>query len=174
MPSSTSRLITNFVGWLMLAGPAYADTFTSKEWGFSATFPGPANQTAQPVKTAVGDVTMVTVYYVNEGDGVSYGVITSDYPKGTITRQPLEQVYKKNAVSAAESVKGTVRSITNFTVDGVVGRDVLIDSAPNGKAAHNRYFTVGDRLFQVIFIGPPGNENAKATLDFLNSFHLLP
>jgi len=35
-------------------------------------------------------------------------------------------------------------------------------------------FLVGNRLFQVVYGGPPGSENTKGALDFLNSFKLLP
>lgn len=154
----------------MLVGPAYADTFTSKEWGFSATFPGSANQTAEPVKTAVGNVTMVSVYYVS--DNTYYGVLFADFPKGAITSRPLAQVYKNTAIGEAKNPKGTIRKITDFTVDGVVGRDVLIDHESNSRA-HTRIFIISDRQFQVIFVGPSGSENGKAALDFLNSFHLL-
>ena len=171
MPSPTSQLIAIVLGWLMLAGPAYADAYTSKEWGFSATFPGPAKQTAQPVTTAVGNVTMVSVSY--RSDNTGYMISIGDFPKGTVTSRPLAQVYENTANGEAKSVKGTIRKKANFTVDGVVGRDVLIDFASNSKAAHTRIFIVGDRQFQVMFIGPSGSENGKIALDFLNSFHLV-
>jgi len=169
----TARLtaVAAFVVALCTVG-VRAETLNSTQWGFSIAFPCQTELGSQPVPTKVGKITMIS-YSCAVGQ-TGYFVAIADFPAGSITQQNPDAVYNGTMQGAASNAKGTVRSAVPYTLGNVTGRDVLIDVPSDNMAIHARYFLVGDRQFQVMYLGATGDENSKDALDFLNSFTLQP
>ena len=152
-------------------GAARAEQLDAGQWKFSATFGCQSALSGQTVKTAAGDVVMTT--YSCGSDTIYEAVIVADYPAGTITPDAIDGHYAGAVDGAATSAKGTIRSVAPYTLGNYTGRDVVIDVPDGALAIHARMFLVSDRLYQVLFGGPNGQESSKDCLDFLNSFTLI-
>lgn len=154
----------------LVAMGARAETMDNAQWGFTATFPCQSQLNSQPVSSSVGNVTVV-LYMCTEGEG-AYFVGITDFPQGAVSQQKPDDVYNGVANGAAENSNGTLRSLDPYALGNVAGREAVIDVASSKLSMHARYFIVGDRLYQAFFLGPTGQENSKAALDFLNAFSL--
>jgi hypothetical protein len=161
-----------FCAAMFFAAGANAEHLDAKQWRFSLTFPCQSAPGSQMVDTELGKILM-TMYSCG-GDNDAYMIAINDYPKGTVTPDNIDAVYTGVIDGASSNTNGKIRNIAPFTLGNVTGREALIDVSEQGGAVRTRVFLVGDRLYQVMFIGPNGQENSKGALDFLNSFTLLP
>lgn len=155
---------------VILAAGARAEALNAGTLGFSAVFGCQSQRDSRPVATPVGTITM-TGYSCGASDG-GYFIGVADYPARSITKKSLDAAYSGAIDAAAKSAKGKIRSVAPYALGNVTGRDALIDAKADNQTIHLRVFYVGHRQFQAMFIGPTGQENGKASLDFLNSFAL--
>lgn len=58
--------------------------------------------------------------------------------------------------------------------DGIRGLELLIDAEPLGLVNRMRIFVVGQRVYTVVFVGPPGSEKAAGVEAYFNSLHVKP
>lgn len=154
------------------AQPARAEAVNSKEGRFAAVFPGAARMSSTPVQS--GDVTVRMTVYAFENGPLSYYVSYSDYPSQTFAHLSRDRAYANVINATVANVKGRKEREAGVKVGNVTGREVLIDVPAQHATMRERLFLVGSRLYQVVYGGPPGSENAEPALDFLNSFKLLP
>jgi hypothetical protein len=152
--------------------PVRAEAVNSKDGRFAATFPGSARMSTTPVQS--GDVTVRMTVYAFENGQLNYYVSYSDYPPRTFDRLSRDQAYVNVINATLANVKGRKEREADVKLGDVTGREVLIDVPAQHATMRERLFLVGNRLYQVVYGGPPGSANAKPALDFLNSFKLLP
>lgn len=150
---------------------ANAEKLDASAWRFSVAFPCKSQLGSQTIHTAVGDVIMA--FYTCDVETPTYLVAVNDYPKGTMLPEKVDGAYVGGITSLAETVKGTIRGITPYTLGGISGREAIVDSDDGKSVGRLRAFIVGDRLYQVFYMGPKGSEESKDCLDFLNSFTLI-
>jgi hypothetical protein len=155
-----------------LAGCSREDTVVSQDGGFKATFPVKAQTTSMPVKSGELDVTMNMV--AAEKNGASFVVSYVDYPAGSLAQKSSDQAFQDIIDGTLGNVQGTLRNAAPITLGGTAGREVLIDVPAQNVVVHERIFLVGDRLYQVMYGGPKGTENANDATAFLDSFKLMP
>ncbi len=153
---------------LVLAAGARAGTVSDRSLGFSAAFPCRSQQMAQTIAASFGKIPVKTLSCAKDND--FYIISVSRYPKGYIAKR--KTAYRDAVNGAADNAKGSVRKNVAYKSGAVTGRDALIDVPSQGAVVHLRTFFVGDRQYQVIFLGPKGRESGKAALAFLNSFRL--
>jgi hypothetical protein len=147
---------------------AQAETVNDAQWGFSAAFPCPSETTTTPMPTKAGPGTVIRLQC--ESDSV-YEVNINDFPKGYSLN--ADEEYKEGIDGVTSSAHGTVRQTTNYTLGAVTGRDAIMDLPGDQPiAVHIRIFVVGQRMYELLYIGAPGTENGNAALAFLNSFKL--
>jgi len=139
---------------------------------FSATFPGAVRRANRIVDKDIGQIVTVQVY-THQG-AVAFMVTYNDYPEGYVANTGAATVFKAAAKEATESVKGTIRGQANCKSGDAAGLEVVIDGPDRGFVERMRLFAVGNRLFEVAYLGPPDSEADKPALDFLDSFRLLP
>lgn len=151
---------------------AAASANTVQDSGYSAAFPCQAKVLKQTV--AAGTMKIPLVSNSCEAGGAIYSVVMSTFPNGFIAKRTLKKALGDAVIGAAINVKGTVRTETLIVLDGVNGRDALIDVANPQAVAHLRVFYVGDKQFQVMVITPKGQEHAKPAEAFVKSFKLVP
>jgi len=154
----------------LLVGSVHAETINVGKWGFSVVFGCQSQPASQSVATAAGNVTM-TSYSCGTHDA-GYFLAIADYPPGTINQKSIDVAYTGAINGAAGTVKGKIRNVAPYVLGKITGRDALIDLKRSHRTVHLRVFYVRDRQFQLTYIGPTGQENSKACLDFLNSFAL--
>jgi hypothetical protein len=146
---------------------------------FVATFLGAVQRGSQPVDTAVGKIAMNMVYY--DGGAVAHMVIYCDYPAGSVASSGgPDKVCANASDGAVKNVNGTIRTSSPYQLGDSNGLEVIADIPPkdpkdpaSASVARLRFFVVGDRLYQVMYIGPAGTETTMKALTFLDSFRLL-
>ncbi|HTQ31218.1 MAG TPA: hypothetical protein VMI53_08400 [Opitutaceae bacterium] len=147
------------------------ETVADSDGRFVAKFPGPVQRQSQPVETDVGKVAMNMVYY--DAGAMAYMVIYCDYPAGTVEqRGGPENVCDKASKSAVKNVDGTIRTSSPCRAGEVKGLEILADIPAQKAIDRIRFFVVGDRLYQVIFAGPAGEESSPTAQAFFDSFRL--
>jgi hypothetical protein len=145
---------------------------------FVATFEGTVQRGSQPVDTAVGKIAMNMVYY--DGGAVAHMVIYCDYPAGSVAQSGgPDKVCANASDGAVKSVNGTVRTSSPYQLGDTNGLEVVADipskdpKVPaNASVARLRFFVVGERLYQEMYIGPAGTETSPEAVAFLDSFRL--
>jgi hypothetical protein len=157
---------------LAVAGRADPTPVVDEDGHFSATFPAAVRRANRIVDKDIGQIVTFQVY-THQG-AVAYMVTYNDYPEGYVAGAGAAAVYKNAAKEAAENANGTIRGQDNCKLGDVAGLEVVIDGPDRGFVERMRLFVVGNRLFQVTYLGPPDSEASKPALDFLDSFRLLP
>jgi hypothetical protein len=145
---------------------------------FVATFEGAVQRGSQPVDTAVGKIAMNMVYY--DGGAVAHMVIYCDYPAGSVASSGgPDKVCANASDGAVKNVNGTIRTSSPYQLGDSNGLEVVADIPPkdpkdpaSASVARLRFFVVGDRLYQVMYIGPTGTETTIKAVTFLDSFRL--
>lgn len=161
------------------AAEAKTQTVVDDAGRFVATFPSPVQRGSQDVDTKVGKVVMNTVYH--DGGAIAYMVIFSDYPAGSVAQSGgPEKVCQNASDGAVQSENAKVRTSSPCQLGDVTGLDVVADIPPKSTDAtaastvfHGRFFVVGDRLYQIMYISPPDNEASPEAGAFFDSFHLI-
>jgi hypothetical protein len=147
--------------------------FTSKEGGFTVSFPSPPSEVKQAVKTPVGNFEVNIVAVEMPGDR-GYVVTYHNLPDA-VSKQPgaaeliletIPQQLKGNTAGA--TLTGEIKKITQ---DGYPGREFNMKRANNGFLLVRAYL-VKNRVYQVIVAGPKEMVSSKEAQRFLDSFHL--
>jgi hypothetical protein len=155
------------------------ETLVDDAGRFVVSLPKPVQRGSQQVPTKVGNIAMNMVYY--DGGAVAYMIIYCDYPAGSVAGSGgPEKVCANASDGAVKNVNGTIRMSSSYQLDDVKGLEVVADipskdpKVPaNASVARLRFFVVGDRLYQVMYIGPTGTETNPEAVTFLDSFRLL-
>jgi len=154
------------------AASAPAETSVDDNGHFVVKFPGAVQRSSVPVDTPVGKVTMNVVSH--EAGIIAYMIIYSDYPAGSVAKSGgPDKVCENASKGAVGSVSGTIRTSTACQLGDVTGLEIVADIPSKNMTARLRFFVVGDRLYQVMYIGPPGQEASPAVMNYFESFRLL-
>jgi hypothetical protein len=147
--------------------------FTSKEGGFTASFPSAPSELKQSLKTPAGNVE-VNVVGVEFPDQQGFLVTYHNLPDA-LSQQPeaadliletIPQQVKANASGA--TITGEIKKITQ---DGHPGREFNMQRGSNGFLVV-RALLVKNRVYQVIVAGSKEMVSSKDAQRFLDSFHL--
>jgi hypothetical protein len=157
---------------------ATPETLVDDAGRFVVSLPKPVQRGSQPVDTAVGKIAMNMVYY--DGGATAYMIIYCDYPAGSVTQSGgPEKVCANASNGAVQNVGGKIQSSSACQLGDVKGLEVVADIPPkdpndsaSASVARLRFFVVGDRLYQVMYIGPAGTETGSKAVAFLDSFRL--
>jgi hypothetical protein len=146
-------------------------SFTSKEGGFTASFPVMPEEKKQLLKTATGQMD-VRVFLAEDKNDISYVVSISDLPAKDYKKGTEEQRLDFAREGALNSSRGKLRSEKKIMLDGYPGRDLIID-AENGSVIRLRLYAVGRRLYQVLAVGPATVATSRDVTFFLDSLRLV-
>jgi hypothetical protein len=157
---------------------AKPETLVDDAGRFVVSLPKPVQRGSQQVSTKVGNIAMNMVYY--DGGAVAYMIIYCDYPAGSVAQSGgPEKVCANASDGAVKSVNGTVRTCSPCQLGDAKGLEVVADipakdpkDSASASVARLRFFVVGDRLYQVMYIGPTGTETGSKAVAFLDSFRL--
>src|SRR5205823_287785 len=120
--------------------------FTSKEGGFSVSFPGTPQASTQKVDTALGAIE-IHLLVVGRGEDEAYVVSYNDYPADA-TKDP-DTVLTGAQKGALTNMKAELKSEKKITLSGHPGREYT-GSGENGTQVNGRVYLVENRLYQMI------------------------
>lgn len=150
---------------------AQAEKLDAPQWHFSANFPCQSQIGGQTAKTAAGDI-IITSYSCGD-DVTAYVIAINDIPAQLIKPETIDGMFAGAINEAAAGAKGSIRTINPYTLADFPGRDAIIDTPNDKTVMHLRAFLVGNRFYQVLYVGKAGTEDSKDCLEFLNSFTLI-
>ncbi|HXA14822.1 MAG TPA: hypothetical protein VNW23_06810 [Opitutaceae bacterium] len=158
---------------------AKSETTVDDAGRFVANFQGAVQRGSQQVPTKVGNIAMNMVYY--DGGPVACMVIYCDYPAGSVANSGgPDKVCQNASDGAVKSVNGTVRTSSPYQLGDLKGLEIVADIPPKdptvpagASVARLRFFVVGERLYQVMYIGPTGTETSATAAAFFDSFRLM-
>src|SRR5260370_1318099 len=120
----------------------------------------PADRTGRPESRFLVDV----------GD-TAYIVAFDDYAPGHLTNANPSSVLDTAQDALLKALKGTLRQRRPATISGFPGREIVFDT-PDHNTGKVRVYVVRNRLYQVWYLGPTGQEPRPDVDRFLNSFQL--
>jgi hypothetical protein len=146
---------------------------------FSIEFPAAPTEEEQSLESAIGPlklyIRMYEVLDVEKDENFAYGMITTEYPVGTIhsdSTQTLEKVFDGAINGCVENVKGKLLSQQVVEINGFPGREFRIDFQDGLATFKMKAFLVKNKMFILQTITDPKKEGNKSAERFLGSFKL--
>lgn len=144
----------------------------SKEGRFSVSMPGHPKEIPQIINTPVGEID--THPLVLRRQNTAFIVMYSDYPKEYFKDQDMKSILDSFRDGAVKNTQGTLLLEKILTLGPYPGREIII-ATPNGEGTStDRFFLVGNRLYQLIVACPKADRYSPDINQFLESFKLLP
>ena len=170
----TPNSITRFVGAVLIyalsAGLAAAYTLKSDEGRFTAEMPAEPGFEKLNEKASSGPY--VRYQWLTDQGSKAWIVTYNDYQTGTIAKTGLAQAYKNAVEGGVKGVKGELRDEKSINQSGITGKESLVFMSNGPLIMRQRIFIVGDRLYQNIYVEPPGSENDAEVNAFFASFRV--
>jgi hypothetical protein len=167
------------IGSLFFIATAHADedkweTHTSKEGKYSVSFPGkPTVPAPDKPDSPVGELTVYKAQFTTAKGDQTYLVLYNDYPEAALAGTDKEAFLDGVRDGTQKTVGGKVASDKKITLGEkkYPGRDFLIEKGSE-PAYHARAYIVGNRLYQLVIMGPKDAATGKDADKFLDSFKL--
>ncbi|HKB57728.1 MAG TPA: hypothetical protein VKC51_09070 [Lacunisphaera sp.] len=160
-----------FLGLLWLS-PLRAEPLVDDPGRFAVDMPQPVKRDTSEINSGLGKGIMHL--FSNDGpNSTAYILSYNDYPAGSIAKLDREKVYGDIIKGVVDSLKGVVRSNVAHKLGDAAGHEYILVNEKDKFVSRTRCYFVGDRLYQIMYLGPIGTENSKEALRFLDSFRLL-
>ncbi len=157
---------------LLWLSPLRAEPLVDEPGRFTVDMPQPVERSTSEINSGLGKGIMHL--FSNDGpNSTAYILGYNDYPAGSIAKLDREKVYGDVIKGVVDSLKGVVRSNVEHKLGEVAGWEYILVNEANKFVARTRCYLAGDRLYQIMYMGPIGTENSKEALQFLESFRLL-
>ncbi len=160
---------------LFSAGQTGWQEFRSTAGGYSIVMPGKPIEQKQTVDTSGGSVDLYSASIDNQSG--SYIAMYADYPASAVGQSDPQKLLDSSRDGAVANSGGTLVSEQKLLLNNNPGREIQVSvPAQNGQAAVlivDRYFLVGQRLYQTMAIIPNGQQVSAEAQKFLDSFKLL-
>lgn len=149
------------------------ETFTFKTQGFSVLLPGTPKEQTNKVPSALGELTLKNFVVETHKGKAAWLISCTDYPAGTVKADNQDAILDAGASGAAQGVKGKLINQTKIMLDKKYpGRAIQVD-APNFGLYVSRIYLVGDRLYQIVVLGPKDVATSPEATKYLESFKLV-
>lgn len=148
------------------------ETFTSKAQGFSVLLPGTPKEQTLKAPSPLGELTFHN-FLVETNQGKAAWLATSvDYPPGSIKAENQDGVLDAGVKGAVDKLKGKLLTQSKIMLDNKYpGRSMQLE-VPNLGLYHSRIYLVGDRLYQIVVLGPKDLATSTEAKKYLDSFKL--
>ena len=145
--------------------------FTSKEGKFSVTLPSKPKEQSNKIPTDAGEVD-AHMFLVDLKDR-AYLVSYNDYKAGSVGAN-TEKVLGGVVDGSARGVKGKLVKDEKITLGEkkYPGHDITIELPGNQGFYRAKVYLVGDRLYQVVALGPDEFIKSKPVEEYFKSFKL--
>jgi hypothetical protein len=159
---------------LLVTDAACAYDFKSSEGGVRATFK--AEPTFKKITgTYLYDKSEFTLYqWLQDGGDKAWIVQYINYVPGTVANTGGEDKFYERAIQGGlAAAKGTPIGQAKPVVNsGLTGRDFL--QSASSLEVRQQIFVKGDRLYAIIYGGPPGTTNSAEVQAFFSSLRIDP
>jgi len=147
--------------------------FSSAEGAFSVLMPGTPTEETQTEETEMGGIDVHSFTF--EEGGVAYLVGYNVFPAAVIEAADPDALLDGACDGQVKAVNGTRVNEEEITLGAYPGREleILIEDSEGPASLRSRNFLVGDRLYQVMVVGPEGQSASPDTTKFLDSFKLV-
>lgn len=163
------------LGWSTLTraeDPAWK-TFTSKAGRFSISLPGKPAEMKQQVSAPTGKLEL-HFFTVAPAEGSAYVLYYYDYPKGAIKEDKREGLIESVCDGYVKQVGGKQVARTKVTLgkEKHPGREVVVEMPEKKQFYRARVYLAGNRLYQVMTMGPNDFARGKKADEFFDSFRV--
>lgn len=149
----------------------------SPKGGFRAAFPFRPMVKESPLKTEAGWVRVLSYLPLKNGSS-GLSVIMEEYPDGTMSRRPAEEVLKRAGDRVLAQHQLTLVTDKPVKVDGpeggdersFPGRDLEAIQESEGRRVSLRIILVKDRVYQIMYMHK--DEKTETFKQFLSTFAL--
>lgn len=149
--------------------------FQSTDGNYRVTFPGEPKVSEETRPTPFGDQTVHVAHFVERRS--SFTVAWNVMPKEILQSQSREQFIDRTIENALKAQGWTALETQGVMVGPHAARDIKVEatSLDGGPAGLGwwRMALIGDRLYQLMAIGPKGTGGGELQHDFVRSFALL-
>ena len=130
-----------------------AEKFSPPGAGFSVLLPGKPKTEVQDLDTEIGKVT--NHMYLVDAPGVSYAVMYAEFPAPVTDPEVARGMFDNARMLAVAALRGVVKSETEITLSGYLGRELLV-SMPGGLGLlRARMYMVDQFFYQAITLSAP-------------------
>jgi hypothetical protein len=143
--------------------------FASKEGKFTVAMPEKPSEKTSKIPTDLGQLEL-HIFIVDQKER-AYLVTYSDYPAGTV-KDNADKILTGVVEGNAKSLKSKVASEEKITIGKKKhpGREIKIEMPDKKGLYRARIYLVGDRLYQVVALGPEEFAKGKEVDEYLKSF----
>jgi hypothetical protein len=142
-------------------GLADAVSFHSADGNFTVEFPQQPDFKESEGKTTAGVAFKKYRWLVDQGE-IAYFVNISVYA------EPMKSEYDALIKRAVAATEGKLVNRQSFQMQGMTGQEIFIEIS-DSLAARQRFLWADSKLYQFIYVGPPGSEKGPDAETFLNS-----
>jgi hypothetical protein len=163
------------VGFALLAlatsVAAQPGAYSSDEGKFTVKFPGAPKVTEQTAKSAIGELKVTAAVYANS-DGSLFMVSYTDFPvAATKNHTTLLDGIRDHVKGSTGKLVGDEKNLT-FGADKLPYREFVVDKDKPKQRIKCRVILRGERVYQLLVIGPADFAGGKEATAFLESFEL--
>jgi len=134
------------------------EKFSPPGAGFSVLLPGKPKTELQDLDTEIGKLTN-HMYFV-DAPGLSYAVMYAEFPASITDPEIVRGMFDNARILAVAAVQGEVKSESEITLNGYLGRELLV-SMPGGLGLlRARMYIVKQFFYQAITLRMP-EKNAE-------------
>jgi hypothetical protein len=147
--------------------------YHSREWQFSAMFPGDPEPGQQESPVTAGPIRTFSAWHKTgrEISPTRYVISVSEYDEEVLQGKEEKQLLEASTAAAAFGVQGKIVRAGEVVQGGLKGREHTIDAGKPG-IMRARLFWSGRRMYTVMVVYQTQFLNAKAADYFLDSFRL--
>ncbi len=164
---------------LVVAGCGGGSTpapYTDEEGNYRVLAVGSTKSSQQKLASQAGELTVFAMESV-DGNKTSRSVTYTDYPLALVQSRRPEAMLDGLERAMTPDGRWSIESQRSISIDGHPGRELQFSATaannPEKGAGRARIYLVGNRLYQVIIVGPAAKVTAAELDDFVNSFELL-
>ena len=157
---------------VIVSGASFANAYELKsfEGRFSIAFPGaPATDTIQDVGSCIATR---HEYRFKERGRVWTASYQDCKPAGRVADLGHTYILKNAILGLLKAVKGELRSEDPVEIGVLQGREIVV-AVPGNLILRERFFIEGDRIYQLMYVGPFGSQDEPAVDAFFASFRVM-
>ncbi len=140
---------------------------------FAVDMPAPQNRSTQDTNSGLGKTTLHLLTHDGADGKTGFILGYNDYPEGSIAKLDLAVTYRNVMQGVLDTMKCEAKTSGQHKLGDITGWEYTFVAKDESLAGHVRSYFVGDRLYQVMFLGPPDSANGEVCLHYLDSFRLL-
>ena len=175
-PKPATRPTPSVEADVILEG-SLAEKFSPPGAGFSVLLPGKPKTEVQDLDTEIGKVT--NHMYLVDAPGVSYAVMYAEFPAPVTDPEVARGMFDNARMLAVAAVRGEVKSETEITLSGYLGRELLVLMPEGLGLLRSRMYMVKQFFYQTITLSMSEKNSELLKLretevkKFLDSFTLV-